>query len=1406
MKKLLVLLLVILTCFAFLASCDKLGFGDKDQGDKPSNESGNAEVIWSSDRKATLVFKEETNDISSLYQHIYQQTGIAPATAPMHSAEVKNEVVIGESGRQISKEAYHKLDRYADLYDLVARGESAYLIYAEGGSLAVAYSDTFSRLAAIDYLVDNITGESFAADGVVMKSTFKIEEFLIARRDEIRDPEFDKIAEDLGQGSADALRLIYGLYDTELYYLLANLYDPEIGGFYYSVSARDNKGYLPDIESTVQALNLIDNSGLSHGAEGVELKGYGQTVYWPNYLSDATREQLYAFAMSLKSEDGYFYHPQWGTSISSSRKGRDQGWGNRLIAALTDMVDGVVQTASEAELGAARLINSASFMGFTPNRVADSIVAPTVLGASSFELSLASEADFIAWLDSGLSKDSYSVGNTINSNISAIKKAGLFDCLRTYLVEHQFENGLWEEQVSYNAINGLMKLCGVFGSECPFPNPMNAINSTIQVMLDKKLEVETICFVYNPWVAIKNVLPFCSEADKAEFKEYLEQNAEMLILDTFSKLGVFKKDDGGFSMNPNSSSQFSQMALVALPGQPESDVNATGIAISTVVSYMIPVLGIKAPTVYSDYDAIYFRETLDSLQGVIKKTGDTRVEVIDFDLYDPSEGEEANGVVLYPDPNVQVNIGNDTLDEDGYYKWLSTSVVPNPAPGADSEDLVLRAIDYVYDTNNNGKFEEGQTPPEMAGTGSSVEFMIANSTAAGECYVFDADLYFNSASANNINDCLAQINFTTAKSNNNSAIMNVYAYNKDGKTYLRLQENWAGPDKVTDGEVVTGIPVNEWFNLRCEVYKSYSGEGTLSIMAKFYLNGEYAGECDGCGYWFTSNQTYADRVISSVKFALYRHSTSEWYFNNVSAYKENEVYKQEEYPSYIKPSDTEIYDFEKDFISSNKYIDIENYTKGDYTDSLSGTIEFNGNPPYNKGSFMSIAQDPKDASNRVLKVQTNSLSNPEVNTGITLTPFVKNNGGNIYVLDYDYYLECDSDITAAPIMDYSVIYGGKTATTTTVAINKLAILTETLKFRPGNVTDSAFNINAGSWIRIRTVLDGSLKTLTTYVSLDNGATWQSYMVSDFVLKSNRISEIKLSFGTTEAENRVQYLDNLSFTLIDELYMTLTDGTEKTYGVPMKATPSDTKVYDFTDGAMESNKNNVNIFNALGSKDSAIEVGGKPTGLPGSFLSIANDPENAANRVLKIVSNENDDGSAATGSFMTFNPYVEDENGKIFVFDFDFYYECEGDSAWGGIDSFEVNYSDFTKVSEQAVYKPTLYDKDNDGELDVFFRGGNISGDAGTALNTEGGKWVKIRAVVDDENDLLYIYQSTDGGNTWDSCRATPKALNDAVIVSMTLVFNASIAINRVQYVDNISFVQVRGIEFEVAGKTVSFGK
>ena len=81
--------------------------------------------------------------------------------------------------------------------------------------------------------------------------------------------QFDDIERQLeGVGRTDAaiiraeLEEFFSYYDTNIIIWLANLYDKDEGGFYFSNSARDTIGYLPDVESTAMAFKLMDDGGL----------------------------------------------------------------------------------------------------------------------------------------------------------------------------------------------------------------------------------------------------------------------------------------------------------------------------------------------------------------------------------------------------------------------------------------------------------------------------------------------------------------------------------------------------------------------------------------------------------------------------------------------------------------------------------------------------------------------------------------------------------------------------------------------------------------------------------------------------------------------------------------------------------------------------------------------------------------------------------------------------------------------------------------------------------------------------------------------------------------------------------------------------------------------------------------
>ena len=124
-----------------------------------------------------------------------------------------------------------------------------------------------------------------------------------------------------GAEIVDAYKYLYSVHSDRLLTWLGGLFDSKIGGFYYSNSARDNEYqeldgvkhyFLPDIESTNQATNLLQSAGV--------IKEFSELPEW-------MRKKMAEFNCSLQNpDDGYIYHPQWGKNITDHRRGRDLMW------------------------------------------------------------------------------------------------------------------------------------------------------------------------------------------------------------------------------------------------------------------------------------------------------------------------------------------------------------------------------------------------------------------------------------------------------------------------------------------------------------------------------------------------------------------------------------------------------------------------------------------------------------------------------------------------------------------------------------------------------------------------------------------------------------------------------------------------------------------------------------------------------------------------------------------------------------------------------------------------------------------------------------------------------------------------------------------------------------------------
>ena len=409
-----------------------------------------------------------------------------------------------------------------------------------------------------------------------------------------REESFKKILPKVGKDAIDEIRTIYNLFDERMLIWYAGLYDPEIGGFYFSNSARDTEGFLPDIESTAQAINFITEiSGICKGED----KGEFPITTLPPHLA----EKISNFAYNLQDEDGYFYHPQWGKDVSSTRKGRDCGWSWRMITPLGKKTKYLRATERKG-------------------RTDVQITLPEHL--QSIEL-------FEQWVhELDLRTKSYPIGNLINSTASQIVAAGpeYVELLVNYLNENQIpENGLWQPEINYDSVNGLMKFGITYPSfNATLPYPEKSFESAkIAIMSDEP--VTFACQFYNAWAALRCALTSIKQTGQTDklksLRAELRQNAAAMIKKTGEKMLKTRCDDGNFAYFSSDSGQYcnkSQGAPVSPYGIREADVNGNGCSTRGPLRYMFAAFGVDMPPIFTPEDAEFVFELMSARSPVVK--------------------------------------------------------------------------------------------------------------------------------------------------------------------------------------------------------------------------------------------------------------------------------------------------------------------------------------------------------------------------------------------------------------------------------------------------------------------------------------------------------------------------------------------------------------------------------------------------------------------------------------------------------------------------------------------------------------------------------------------------------------------------------------------------------------------
>lgn len=892
-KKILFALLAILVMLSALTSCDLSGlipgFGEppKKEEEEPENliYSATSELYFI---QAPGLESEYTSMISSDLD--YKRDELIKYAA-VDSEAHDHEIVLGRTDREISKIALQRLDRV----EKNTEDELVYVIYSDGSSVAVVWEESVNdedgvmKELALECFYNNcVKDELILKSGIAYSDSVDlIEDYYRVKDEEYKLEAWAKFEAKYGKELADSYKQLYAIYSPSCITWLANLYDPDIcvcvdlygetecsgtkycgtGGWYYSNSARDTMGYLPDAESTNQALNFLTSAGLAYARGGSYL----------NIITEEMKKQIGDFIYALEEPNGYFYHPQWGIELTDSklsRRARDLSW---CVGMLTTLKRTPKYTTASGMKGEDVLGTASSLTG----RLGSATLAVSKVIAASGDAYASHLQDlnsFIAYLNSlDLRNKSYPVGNELTSQVPQIqerdKQIGTPDDptpLMDYLIDwlnagQNPETGNWDWKKpgdvgyqDYYGTNGLLKISGIYSKhKVVIPRAREAAITAMKDIVNPA-QIGAVVDLYNTWFAIQNIFEnlnaYGGEEGKAEVESIqaeLRQLAPEAIIVSRDKIKDFLKQDGSASYGRLYSSSTSQGVPAAVPNSIEGDVNGSTIAINGIIGHSAAALGVTKIPTFGEAERAIFRKTIRELSPVSKVDDSTVPEELTFE-YDDTD--MPSGDLVYGSSN-----------------GGSGNVIADPT-GAEMGNVV----EMISHT----------------GAGDSIRVPVQNVSGTAKTYVFEGDFYISETSS----DYSVQVTMGGCYM---FTFRPIIAESDPDYGMIRIVEASSGTGKVSMDEYL-GVTVerNKWFRVKVQYFV---GDAS-TVRIKFYVDTDLT---DNVGYkLYAISDNYYDSAGAKVTAGastpsksfenthIYALSSEEllMYFDNVNCYKTKEAY------------------------------------------------------------------------------------------------------------------------------------------------------------------------------------------------------------------------------------------------------------------------------------------------------------------------------------------------------------------------------------------------------------------------------------------------------------------------------------------------------------------------------------
>ena len=808
-KKILTAALTLTLSMTLLTACSLFNENKGDTGTPGGSDTPNgntAASLWVAGDSVNIVAVKDADEsiVNELYSAVSSAIRTAPILLPTDSEAGAMELLIGDTGREISDKAYQKLDRLEteDKYD------SRWLILREGKTVAIAYDTDDEAVAlgyASEYFRENCVKENgvFAEEGTVAKQVFNLKEHYQAIDDAANEKKWAELEKEAGKEIAGAIRGLYEMYSDDMILWLADLYDPAIGGFYYSNSARDTVGYLPDGDSTFQVLALLQGSGAFTDKDQNPAHIQNQIVTW---------------IKGLQNKNGYFYHPQWGvalTDIKESRRARDL---TRCVSVLRMFGAKPTYDTPTGVKGDGILADGTpvAYSGLkAPLSESRAMAVSKVIAVESSSVAipdhLKDKESFEAWLAAmNINKDSYTTASGIVAQISEIiyrdkvlREEGadysICEILINWFNSNQLPHGLWEEGITENSVNGLMKVAGCYSNiGSPMPNAELAAEAAIEYIINGEVN-SGIVGTMNPLSALSRIQSSLRSSENPKdietairIREKVTENAVEAIKQTARKLVDFQKPDGSYSYTKAGSSSTSQGVPIAVAGSYEGDVNAALLGSDDVVSCIYSALGISEYFVpfYTYTDMKIFSWRLAELDPVIK------------------------------DENIVGEVATVTFDDD------TVDAVPSSVDFSTASSAGV--INVIRDPREG---VEGNVLYFSSGAGGKETVTVTSSqlTSAPTRYVFESDFCIESLSGYSVQIFLGNSYMITFRTKGGK--VNVVEASSNSEAYAKVQQLKITPD------------FGEWFNLRVEYYvgdhdtvriKVYYNDKLMAVTDNYY--------------------------------------------------------------------------------------------------------------------------------------------------------------------------------------------------------------------------------------------------------------------------------------------------------------------------------------------------------------------------------------------------------------------------------------------------------------------------------------------------------------------------------------------------------------------------------------------